>query len=67
VILALAIVLPAWAASLIVAVAWAAIAGVLAFTGKQNLQASTPPVPSHTAEVVRQDVRSLAGQLKRGK
>jgi MFS family permease len=66
-ILALAIVLPAWAAALIVAIVWAGVAGILALTGKRNLAAGTPPLPSHTAEVVKEDIRSLAGELKRGK
>jgi hypothetical protein len=66
-ILGLAIVLPAWAAALIVGVFWAIVASIVALTGKRNLAAGAPPVPSDTARTVKADVRALAGELKRGK
>jgi hypothetical protein len=66
-ILGLAIVLPAWAAALIVGIVWAIVAGLVALSGKRNLAAGAPPVPSETARAVKRDVRALAGELKRGR
>ena len=65
-VLGLAIVLPAWAAALIVGVVWAIAAALIALSGKKSLAAGTPPVPSETAQAVKRDVRELAGELKRG-
>ncbi len=45
-----------WIAALIVTVLWAAVAGVLAMTGKQKLQEAGPPVPEQTVETVKEDV-----------
>jgi hypothetical protein len=45
-----------WLAALIVTVVWAAIAGVLALTGKGRLEEATPPVPEQTQETVKEDV-----------
>jgi MFS family permease len=47
---------PFWAAALIVAAVYGAIAGVLALTGKTKVQAATPPVPEETVENVKEDV-----------
>ena len=44
-----------WLAALIVTVAYAAIAGVLALTGKSKVEEATPPVPEQTKESVRED------------
>jgi hypothetical protein len=56
-ILALSTALAAWLAALIVAVVYAAIAGVLALTGKGKVQAATPPVPEKTVDSVKEDVQ----------
>ena len=66
-ILALAIVLPAWASALIVGGVWALLALIVGLTGKRNLQKATPPIPKEAARAVRDDVRYLAGELKRGR
>jgi MFS family permease len=66
-ILGLAIVLPAWAAALIVGVVLGAVAAIIALSGKKNLAAGSPPVPSDTARTVKADVRALAGELRWGK
>jgi MFS family permease len=66
-ILGLAIVVPGWAAALIVGVVWAIVAAAIALAGKKNLAAGSPPVPSDTARTVKDDVRALAGELRRGK
>ena len=55
-ILALATAVSAWLAALIVAVAYAAIAGVLALTGKSKVQQATPPVPERAVESTKEDV-----------
>jgi hypothetical protein len=47
---------PFWAAALIVAAAYGAIAGALALTGKTRVQAATPPVPEEALENVKEDV-----------
>jgi hypothetical protein len=49
-----------------VGIVLAIVAGVVALTGKRNLAAGAPPVPSETARTVKDDVRALAGELKRG-
>jgi uncharacterized membrane protein YqjE len=56
-ILVLATAIDAWLAALIVAVVYAAIAGVLALTGKGKVQQATPPVPEQTVDSVKEDVQ----------
>lgn len=63
-ILALAIVLDAWLAALIVAAAYAAVAGVLALTGKQKVEEGTPPVPEQAIESTKTDVRHTTQRAK---
>jgi uncharacterized membrane protein YqjE len=46
-----------WLAALIVTVVYAAIAGVLALTGKGRLKQAGPPVPEQTQDNVKEDVR----------
>lgn len=46
-----------WLAALIVTVVYAAIAGVLALTGKGRLNNAGPPVPEQTQDNVKEDVR----------
>jgi hypothetical protein len=46
----------AWLAALIVGVVYAAIAGMLALTGKTKVQQATPPVPEQAVESVKEDV-----------
>ncbi len=53
---AIDLAVPFWAAALIVAAVYGAIAGVLALTGKNKVQAATPPVPEETVESVKEDV-----------
>ena len=47
---------PFWAAALIVAAVYGAIAGVLALTGKNKVQQATPPVPEQAVDNVKEDV-----------
>jgi hypothetical protein len=57
VILALATAMSAWLAALIVAVVYAAVAGVLALSGKTKVQQATPPVPEQATESVKEDLQ----------
>jgi uncharacterized membrane protein YqjE len=45
-----------WLASLIVTVVWAAVAGVLALQGRNEIKEATPPAPQ-TVETVKEDAR----------
>ena len=55
-ILALGGALPDWAAALIVAGAYAAIAGALFYLGKQRVVDAGPPVPEQTIDTLKEDV-----------
>jgi MFS family permease len=46
-----------WLAALIVAVAWAAVAGILALRGREKVQEAAPAVPEQTVETVKEDVQ----------
>lgn len=58
-ILVLALVLPAWAAALIVTVLLFAAAGVAGLVGKGKVGEATPPTPERAVEGAKQDVRTL--------
>jgi uncharacterized membrane protein YqjE len=58
-IAALALVLPIWAAALIIGVALFLAAGIVALVGRKNLSQATPPVPAEAVEGVKSDVRTL--------
>jgi hypothetical protein len=64
-IMGLAVVLPGWAAGLIVAVVLFALAGVLALTGKKEVKQGTPPVPREAINNVRTDVQLVKEHAKR--
>jgi uncharacterized membrane protein YqjE len=49
--------MPTWLAAVIVAVVWAAIAGLLALQGRQKVQAATPPAPEQAIESTKEDVQ----------
>jgi hypothetical protein len=66
-ILALATAMEAWLAALIVTVVYAAIAGVLALTGKQRVEAGTPPVPERAIDSSKQDVETAKRSVKEGR
>jgi hypothetical protein len=55
-ILALAIVVDAWLAALIVGAGYLALAGILALTGKKQVEQATPPVPQQAIESSKEDV-----------
>ncbi|MEU4380961.1 phage holin family protein [Micromonospora echinofusca] len=63
-ILLLDLVLPAWAAALIVAVVLFAMAGILALVGKKQVSQAVPPVPQAAVRSVRADVDTVAAAVK---
>ena len=60
-VLALALVLPAWAAALIVAVVVLAAAGAAAFFGRSQVQQATPAAPERAVEGLKEDVATIKG------
>jgi uncharacterized membrane protein YqjE len=56
-----------WIAALIITVVYAAVAGVLALSGKKQVAEATPPVPEQTAETLKEDVQWAKTQLPSGK
>jgi Flp pilus assembly protein protease CpaA len=60
----LALVLQTWAAALIVAVAYGAIAYVLVLNGKKKLAQAEPPLIPQTTQTVKDDISWAKTQLK---
>jgi protein-S-isoprenylcysteine O-methyltransferase Ste14 len=60
---ALDLVLPAWAAHLIVSVVFVAIAGALVLAGRRTIR--TAPTPERTQETLKEDARWAKQQLAR--
>ena len=56
-ILALDTGMKAWLAATCVGLVYAAIAAVLALTGRKEVQQATPPVPEQTVDSVKEDVQ----------
>jgi uncharacterized membrane protein YqjE len=67
IILVLSLAMAGWLAALIVTVVYAAIAGVLALTGKKQVQEATPPVPEQTVDSVKEDVQWTKQRAKAGR
>lgn len=66
-ILALATTVTGWLAALIVAVAYLAIAGVLALLGRSRVKAASPPIPEQTVESVKEDLKETKDKAKEAK
>jgi uncharacterized membrane protein YqjE len=66
-IAALASAMPTWLAALIVAVVYAAIAGVLAVVGRGRIQKAAPPAPEQTIETVKEDVQWAKTRARSGR
>ncbi|WBB81447.1 phage holin family protein [Micromonospora sp. WMMD882] len=64
VVLLLALVMPAWLAALIVAVALFAVAGVLALVGKKQVSQAVPPMPEAAVRSVRADVDTVTAAVR---
>jgi uncharacterized membrane protein YqjE len=56
-----------WLAALIVAVVYAAVAGVLALQGRNKVKEAGPPVPEQTTESVKEDVQWAKTRAKSGR
>jgi hypothetical protein len=63
-IAALATGMEVWLAALIVAVAYAAVAGVLALQGRQKTREAIPPAPEQAIETTKEDVQWARSQLR---
>jgi uncharacterized membrane protein YqjE len=61
---ALDLVLPAWAAHLIVAVLFLAVAGALVLVGRRSMR-NTPTTPERTRETLKEDARWAEQQIAR--
>ena len=66
-ILGLSKAVAAWLAALIVAAALGAIAGVLALTGKREVQQAVPPMPEQATESVKEDVEMAKARAQAGR
>jgi hypothetical protein len=55
-IAALALAVPLWAAALIVAVIYGAIAGVVTLIGRRQLARGLRPIPQRTAQTIKENV-----------
>jgi Flp pilus assembly protein TadB len=64
VILALALVMPAWLAALIVAVVLFLIAGIMALIGRGQVRRASPPMPETAVNSVRQDIETVTEAVK---
>jgi uncharacterized membrane protein YqjE len=60
-VLALTLVLPAWAAALVVALVLLAVAGVLALRGKGQVEQATPAAPERAIAGIKEDVETVKG------
>jgi uncharacterized membrane protein YqjE len=58
-ILALALVLPAWASALIVGVVLLVAAGIAALVGKKEVKQAGPPTPEATVANVKRDIEEV--------
>jgi uncharacterized membrane protein YqjE len=64
IILALATFLPGWLAALVVALAYGAVAAVLALRGKAQIKQAGPLVPEQAVDTTREDVRWVKTQAQ---
>jgi hypothetical protein len=67
VIAALSLAMDTWIAALIVAVVYAAAAGVVALMGKRRVQEAMPPVPQESVESVKEDVQWTKTRAQQGR
>ena len=64
---ALSTLVVGWLAALIVGVAYIAIAGVLALSGKKQVKQATPPVPERAVDSTKEDLEWLKTRAKSGR
>jgi len=65
IVLGLATFLEPWIAALMVAVVLFAVAGVLALTGKKQVEQATPPAPEQAIASTKRDVDEVKGRAGR--
>lgn len=65
-VLALSLVMPGWAAALVVAGVLLLVAVIVGLIGYRILKRGIPPVPSETIDSVQRDLRAIRGIGKRG-
>ena len=63
-ILALSLTMAPWLAALIVTIVYAAVAGILAMTGKKKIDDASPLLPEQTVDTVKEDVKWAKTQIK---
>ncbi len=63
-VLALALVLPAWAAALVVGGVLLLLAGLLGLLGRKQVQKATPPMPRESIESVRKDIDTVKERMR---
>ena len=56
-----------WLAALIVAVVYAAVAGVMAMTGKKKVKEAAPPIPEQAKDSVKEDLEWAKTQARSGR
>lgn len=66
-IIALATAVAAWLAALIVGAVLVAIAGLLALSGRSEVQKANPPVPERAAESSKEDVEWIKARARTGR
>ena len=66
IIMLLATAMEPWLAGLIVAVVLLVVAGVLALTGKKQVEQATPPAPEEAIDSVKTDVDEIKQRVNRG-
>lgn len=64
VILLLSLYMLPWLAALIVTIAYGAVGGILALTGKKKFQEASPLAPEQTVQTVKEDVQWAKTQVK---
>jgi hypothetical protein len=67
VIAALSLAMDTWLAALVVAVVYAAAAGVVALVGKRKVQEALPAVPEDSVESVKEDVQWTKSRAQQGR
>lgn len=66
-IIAIATAVAAWLAALIVGVVLVGIAGLLALSGRSEVQKANPPVPERAAESSKEDVEWIKARARTGR
>jgi tetrahydromethanopterin S-methyltransferase subunit C len=64
-IIALSLLIPAWASALIVTAVWASVTAALVVLGKRKVQEAVPFVPEKTIENLKEDVAWAQSSAKR--